>query len=73
MVLVATALFGLVYLFAPKSGVVTARIARRLHYGHPERDRFADDPSVPVAAPQAGGPEVVRVTGERRGGRPILP
>ena len=41
VVLVATALFGLAFLFAPRTGVVTARVARRLHFGHPERDVFA--------------------------------
>lgn len=40
VVLVTTALFGLVFLFAPRTGVITARVARRLHYGHPERDTF---------------------------------
>ena len=43
VVLVATALFALAFLFAPRTGVVTARVARRLHFGHPERDRFPDD------------------------------
>ena len=40
VVLVATGLFGLVFLFAPRTGAITARVARRLHFGHPERDRF---------------------------------
>ena len=40
IVLVATAIFLIVYLFAPKSGVVTGGIRRRLHYPHPERDEF---------------------------------
>ena len=52
VVLVATALFGVAYLFAPRTGVVTTRLARRLHFGHPERDVFAleeaDDPSTAI-------------------------
>ena len=42
IVLVATAIFILVFLFAPRTGAITARIARRLHYEHPERDQFVD-------------------------------
>ncbi len=38
VVLVATALFALAFLFAPRTGAVTARVARRLHFPHPERD-----------------------------------
>ncbi|MDP9368461.1 MAG: metal ABC transporter permease, partial [Chloroflexota bacterium] len=38
VVLVATALFAIAYLFAPGTGIVTVRLARRLHYAHPERD-----------------------------------
>ena len=34
VVLVATAAFGLVFLFAPKNGLVTARVRHRLHYPH---------------------------------------
>ena len=46
IVLVATAIFIVVFLFAPRTGVVTSRIARHLHFAHPERDRFAEeDPS----------------------------
>ena len=41
VVLVATALFALAFLFAPRTGAVTARLARRLHFPHPERDAFA--------------------------------
>ncbi len=40
VVLVATAVFLLVFLFAPRTGAVTSRVARRLHHPHPERDRF---------------------------------
>ena len=43
VVLVATGLFALVYLFAPASGIVTVAIRRRLHYHHPERDAFPED------------------------------
>ena len=42
IVLVATSLFILVFLFAPRTGVITTRIARRLHYHHPERDQFPE-------------------------------
>jgi len=42
IVLVATSIFILVFLFAPRTGVVTTRIARRLHYHHPERAQFAE-------------------------------
>ena len=41
VVLVATALFALAFLFAPRTGAVTTRLARRLHFAHPERDAFA--------------------------------
>ena len=40
IVLVATGIFLLVFLFAPRTGAITTRVARRLHFGHPERDRF---------------------------------
>lgn len=40
VVLVATALFALTFLFNPKSGAITARLRQRLHYPHPERDTF---------------------------------
>lgn len=43
IVLAATAIFIAVFLFAPRTGAITARVARRLHFGHPERDQFADD------------------------------
>ncbi|MFT4040906.1 MAG: metal ABC transporter permease [Thermomicrobiales bacterium] len=42
IVLVATAIFILVFLFAPRTGVITTRVARRLHYHHPERDQFPE-------------------------------
>lgn len=41
IVLVATTIFLLVFLFAPRTGAITTRIARRMHFTHPERDRFA--------------------------------
>lgn len=47
VVLVATGVFLLVFLFAPMSGAVTSRVRRRLHHGHPERDQFGDD-ALPV-------------------------
>jgi len=40
IVLVATAIFGIVFLFNPRSGVATTAIRRRLHFPHPERDVF---------------------------------
>lgn len=42
VVLVATAIFLVVFLLAPRTGAVSSRVARRLHHPHPERDRFAD-------------------------------
>ncbi|MDQ3657476.1 MAG: metal ABC transporter permease [Chloroflexota bacterium] len=47
VVLVATGVFLVVFLFAPQSGAVTSRVRRRLHHGHPERDQFGDD-ALPV-------------------------
>ena len=41
IVLVATTVFLAVFLFAPRTGAITARVARRLHFAHPERDEFA--------------------------------
>lgn len=43
IVLVATAIFIVVFLFAPRTGAITARVVRRLHFEHPERDQFADE------------------------------
>lgn len=43
IVLVATLIFVVTFLFAPRTGAITARIARRLHFAHPERDRFPDE------------------------------
>jgi ABC-type Mn2+/Zn2+ transport system permease subunit len=44
VVLVATGIFAVVFLFAPRTGVVTVAITRRLHYSHPERDDFSTVP-----------------------------
>ena len=54
VVLVATLLFALAFLFAPSTGVVTTRVARALHFHHPERDRFPADDAVPDAAAAPG-------------------
>ena len=43
VVLVATAVFTLVFLFAPRSGLVSGWVAQRLHHGHPEADEFPED------------------------------
>jgi manganese/iron transport system permease protein len=43
IVLVATSLFLVAFLFAPRTGIVTSTIRRRLHYAHPEEDAFPDD------------------------------
>ncbi len=40
VVLTATVIFGLVFLFAPRTGAVATRVRRRLHHPHPEQDRF---------------------------------
>jgi ABC-type Mn2+/Zn2+ transport system permease subunit len=47
IVLVATLIFIVVFLFAPRTGAITARVARRLHFEHPERDRFRDEDVAP--------------------------
>jgi ABC-type Mn2+/Zn2+ transport system permease subunit len=56
VVLIATALFALAFLFAPGSGVVSTRIARALHFGHPERDLFPADDGESACAPPAVEP-----------------
>jgi ABC-type Mn2+/Zn2+ transport system permease subunit len=43
IVLVATAIFIVVFLFAPRTGAITAPLRRRLHFPHPEQDRFPDE------------------------------
>lgn len=40
VVLVATVIFAVAFLFSPKSGLITTRVARALHHPHPERDSF---------------------------------
>jgi manganese/iron transport system permease protein len=47
VVLVATAVFLLVFLFAPRSGLITGWIQQRLHHAHPEHDDFPDDGLLP--------------------------
>jgi manganese/iron transport system permease protein len=42
IILMATIIFLVVFLFAPRTGIITTRIARRLHFGHPERDQFVE-------------------------------
>ncbi len=42
IVLVATTVFAAVFLFNPRTGIVTTFVQRRLHYPHPERDVFPD-------------------------------
>jgi manganese/iron transport system permease protein len=44
VVLVTVGVFGIVYLFAPRTGVISGRLARRVHYPHPERDAFTHQP-----------------------------
>jgi len=56
VVLVATAVFAVVFLFAPGTGVVTVAISRRLHFPHPELDAFPSD-----EAPSATGAESGRL------------
>jgi manganese/iron transport system permease protein len=42
IILTATVIFLVVFLFAPRTGYITTRVARRLHFGHPERDQFTE-------------------------------
>jgi ABC-type Mn2+/Zn2+ transport system permease subunit len=42
IILMATAIFLVVFLFAPRTGIITTRVAQRLHFGHPERDQFVE-------------------------------
>lgn len=46
IVLVATLIFVAVFLFAPRTGVISTNVARRLHFPHPERDQLSDEESV---------------------------
>jgi manganese transport system permease protein len=43
VVLVATGLFLIAFLFAPRAGIVKLAIDRRLHFSHPERDAFPQE------------------------------
>jgi manganese/iron transport system permease protein len=53
VVLVATAIFGLVFLFGPRHGLITTRLRHRFHFPHPEHDDFAtaDGPRSRLEAP----------------------
>jgi manganese/iron transport system permease protein len=42
VVLIETAVFGTVFLFAPRTGAVTGRIQAMMHRDHPERDALAE-------------------------------
>jgi manganese/iron transport system permease protein len=53
IILVATAIFLVVFLFAPRTGIVTTRVGRRLHFEHPERDQFVE-PELEVEEGTAG-------------------
>jgi len=46
VVLVATAVFGTVFLFAPRSGLITSHVRQRLHHPHPETDHFPNDVTI---------------------------
>lgn len=48
VVLTATAVFALLFLFAPRNGVITSRVRQRIHHSHPE-----DDVHVMPDSPQA--------------------
>lgn len=51
VVLVTTVFFGIVFLFAPRTGFITAKLVHRLHYGHPERDAFDLAPEDNLGSP----------------------
>jgi ABC-type Mn2+/Zn2+ transport system permease subunit len=42
IILTATVIFLVVFLFAPRTGFITTRVARRLNFGHPERYQFIE-------------------------------
>lgn len=46
VVLTSTAIFGLVFLFEPRTGAISNRVRRRLHHPHPEQDDFAESTAV---------------------------
>ncbi len=60
VVLVATVLFALALLFSPKTGLLTTRVARWLHFPHPERDAFPDDAQQPDSDGGAAVPAAQR-------------
>ena len=64
VVLAATAVFGIAYLFAPRNGLITARLRHRLHYAHPERDAFALPDAAPAPPREAPAPPA-SLEGER--------
>lgn len=47
VVLTTTVIFGIMFLFAPRTGAITTRVQHRLHHGHPEADvdMITDNPS----------------------------
>lgn len=45
VVLTSTVIFGLVFLFEPRTGAISNRVRHRLHHPHPEQDDFADFPA----------------------------
>lgn len=38
VVLTSTVVFGIIFLFAPRTGVISSRVRRALHHPHPEKD-----------------------------------
>lgn len=42
VVLVATVIFGVVFLFEPRTGSVSTRVRRHFHHPHPEKDEFEE-------------------------------
>lgn len=55
VVLVATAIFLIAFLFSPKSGLITTTLRRRMHYSHPERDAFTEFENEPALVPVNAG------------------
>jgi ABC-type Mn2+/Zn2+ transport system permease subunit len=43
VVLTATIVFGLVFLFAPRTGAISTRVRRHFHHPHPEEDNFPSE------------------------------
>ena len=52
VVLVATAVFLVAFLFAPRNGIVSSWLRYRLHYAHPERDVPAAAGASPASDPE---------------------